>query len=300
MSAKTRDRVSGVLLLDKPLDMTSSLAVQIAKRVMNARKAGHTGTLDPKASGLLPIAFGDATKWVASYIEERKSYEATLCLGVVTTTDDTEGEVVKRQDVDLTLEDIKPILERFTGEIEQIPPMHSAIKVDGQALYFLARQGIEVERKARPVTIFSIVVLSFEAPYLKLAVTCSKGTYIRVLAKDIGEALGCGAHLSALRRTMVGGFRIEEAATFEALETIDIDARRAKLLAADVLIADMPALHFDAVTALRLVNGQRLNLGRKTPDAIYRLYNDKSEFLGTGRVKSGILSPDKMLSTSDD
>jgi tRNA pseudouridine55 synthase len=195
---KPRDLVDGVLLLDKPVGLSSNDALLKAKRVFNAKKAGHTGTLDPFATGLLPLCFGEATKFSQDLLEADKTYEATVHLGIMTTTGDTEGETVEQRDVDVTREQIEAVLARFRGPIFQVPPMYSALKRDGKALYEYAREGITLEREARPVTIHGLSLIDYSAPFLKILVTCSKGTYVRVLGEDIGAALGCGAHLSAL------------------------------------------------------------------------------------------------------
>src|SRR5512145_1232425 len=200
--AKPRgERVDGVLLLDKPVGVTSNRALQTARRLLNARKAGHTGTLDPMASGLLPVMLGEATKFSADLLDADKSYRATVRLGVTTTTGDGEGEVIERRPVALAPGDVEAALQRLTGAIEQVPPMHSALKREGRPLYELARAGIEVERAPRPVRIDRLQVVERADDALVLDVDCSKGTYVRVLAEDLGRALGCGAHLAALRRT---------------------------------------------------------------------------------------------------
>ncbi|HET7794053.1 MAG TPA: tRNA pseudouridine(55) synthase TruB, partial [Rhizobacter sp.] len=207
--------VHGVLLLDKPLGLSSNDALQKAKRLYRAEKAGHTGTLDPLATGLLPLCFGAATKFSQVSLEADKTYRATLKLGVTTRTADAEGEVLQTREVQVTREQIEAACERFTGEIAQVPPMHSALKRDGKALYEYARAGIEVEREARQVTIHAIAIIGWQHDELTLDVRCSKGTYIRTLAEDIGEALGCGAHLSALRRTASGPLTLDAACTLE-------------------------------------------------------------------------------------
>src|SRR5574343_735181 len=202
---RTWKQVDGVLLLDKPLGMTSNDALQKARRLFSAAKGGHTGTLDPLATGLLPLCFGEATKFSADLLDADKTYEAVLKLGVTTDSGDAEGSVVATAEVNVDATQIADVLRQFTGDIQQIPPMHSALKRDGRPLYELARQGIEVEREARAVTIHRIDLLAFAGDRLQIRVACSKGTYIRVLAADIGQALGCGAHLAGLRRSGVGG-----------------------------------------------------------------------------------------------
>ncbi len=222
MSRRRRgEDITGVLLLDKPVDLSSNHALQRAKRAFNANKAGHTGTLDPFATGLLVCCFGRATKISTLMLEADKSYRATLSLGAETDSGDLTGEVVQQADyqaVDLSSERVKEVLTQFKGEIEQIPPMHSALKRDGKPLYEYARQGIVLERPPRQVTIYSIELISLEADTLVLDVECSKGTYIRTLAQDIGRVLGCYAHLSALRRLSVGDFLLSDAVTLEQIQ----------------------------------------------------------------------------------
>jgi tRNA pseudouridine55 synthase len=212
-------RVDGILLLDKPLGVSSNHALQRVKRLFNAQKAGHTGNLDPLATGVLPICLGEATKVSAFLLDADKRYLGKVKLGVRTRTADAEGEVIETREVgELDEARVRAVLQRFLGEIEQVPPMHSAIKVDGQPLYKLAHQGLEVERKPRRVTIYSLDLLSIAGDILEIDVRCSKGTYIRTLAEDIGEALGCGAHLAGLVRTEAGPFRLEEAVDMPSLE----------------------------------------------------------------------------------
>jgi tRNA pseudouridine(55) synthase len=214
---RKRVPVHGVLLLDKPEGLSSNDALVRAKRLLNAEKAGHTGTLDPFATGLLPLCFGEATKFSQDLLEADKTYETTVQLGVSTNTGDTEGEVTATAEVAVTPAQIEAVLARFRGPIAQVPPMHSALKRDGRPLYEYARAGITLEREARQVVIHALELLSYEAPLLRLSVTCSKGTYVRVLGEDIGAALGCGAHLKTLRRTAVGRLTLEGAITLEQL-----------------------------------------------------------------------------------
>jgi tRNA pseudouridine55 synthase len=252
--------IDGALLLDKPLGLTSNAALQKAKRLLGAAKAGHAGTLDPLASGLLLVLFGEATKFAGPLLDADKEYVACLSLGERTTTGDAEGEVLEKRPVNLTEESLRPVLQRFRGEIEQVPPMHSALKHKGTPLYLLARRGQEVERAARRVRVSTLQVESFEGASLVLRVVCSKGTYIRVLAEDIGEALGCGAHLSGLRRTTSGGFRIEDAVTLEALEGMPMDERRRRLLSLPALLEGLPRAELGAAEEARLRQGQALKI----------------------------------------
>jgi len=298
---KARVPVHGVLLLDKGAGMSSNDALMQAKRLLNARKAGHTGTLDPFATGLLPLCFGEATKFSQDLLEADKTYETRVHLGVTTTTGDTEGEVVQRCDVDASLERIEAVLARFRGEIEQIPPMHSALKRDGKPLYEYARAGVTLEREARPVIIRALELLDYRPPFLDLRVTCSKGTYIRVLGEDIGAALGCGAHLQTLRRTAVGRLSIGQALPLERLAGVTEGERPGLLAPVDALLSSFPALHLPPALAERFLHGQRLALGKEgiaTPGAgrvrVYR--QDTAHLLGSAILhEHGVLAPERLI-----
>jgi len=255
-------RVDGVLLLDKPSGMTSNSALQSARRLFSAAKAGHTGTLDPLATGLLPVCFGEATKFSADLLEADKTYEADLLFGVTTDTADAEGEVLLRRPVDFVRADLDAALLRFHGLIHQVPPMYSALKRDGQPLYKLARQGIEVERKAREVTISSLELIEHTGERARLRVSCSKGTYIRTLAEDIGEVLGCGAHLTALRRTAVGDLTIADAVTLDRLQELSEENRAHCLLPPDALLQTLPVVHLESDAMSRFVHGNPVNPGQ--------------------------------------
>lgn len=252
---KAWKQVDGVLLLDKPVGMTSNDALQKARRLFSAAKGGHTGTLDPLASGLLPLCFGEATKFSADLLDADKTYEASLKLGVTTDSGDAEGQVIANRPVAVYLADIEAVLPRFRGAILQVPPMHSALKRDGRPLYALARRGVEVEREARPVTIHGLEIMSFAGAALSLRVRCSKGTYIRVLAADIGEALGCGAHLSALRRTEVADLDLGHAVTLATIEALAEGERAACLRPVDALLQSLPRVDLDGLEAERFRHG---------------------------------------------
>jgi len=283
--------VDGALLLDKPVGGSSNAVLQRAKRLFGAKKAGHGGTLDPLASGLLVAVFGEATKFAGPLLEGDKEYLATLRLGATTTTGDAEGQVVERRDIPGELEKALPsILERFKGEIEQVPPMYSALKRDGVPLYKLARRGEEVERKPRRVTIIRLDLLGFDGSAMEIGVRCSKGTYIRSLAQDIGEALGCGAHLAALRRTGSGRFRIEDAVGLDALEALAPAARLQKLLPLSALLADLPRVELDAASAARLRNGQALPF-TGLAEGLCGVYGPGGAVLGLGRSDGASLHP---------
>ena len=295
---KVRDLVDGVLLLDKPVGLSSNDALIKAKRVLNAKKAGHTGTLDPFATGLLPLCFGEATKFSQDLLEADKTYQTTVHLGITTNTGDTEGEATDTRAVDVTVEQIEAVLATFRGPILQVPPMYSALKRDGKAYYEYAREGITLEREARPVTILDLKFLEYSAPFLKLSVTCSKGTYIRVLGEDIGNALGCGAHLNALRRTQVGALTTEGMLTLEALQA---SASPLALLApVDALLSSFPAVMLTEELAKRFLQGQRLALGKEYVEVPQeqgrvRVYHD-GRLLGTGILQEyAILAPERLI-----
>ncbi len=298
---KPRDLVDGVLLLDKPVGLSSNDALIKAKRIMNAKKAGHTGTLDPFATGLLPLCFGEATKFSQDLLEADKTYDATVHLGIMTTTGDTEGEVIETLPVDVSIEQIQAALARFRGPILQVPPMYSALKRDGKALYEYAREGITLEREARPVTIHGLELLAYEAPMLKIRVTCSKGTYVRVLGEDIGAALGCGAHLNALRRIQVGALTSE---TMITLEDLQAHAAPLSLLApVDALLSTFPAVELTPELAKRFLNGQRLALGKENvvvpaePGRV-RVYCD-GKLLGTANLQEyAVLAPERLIAAT--
>jgi tRNA pseudouridine55 synthase len=297
--------VHGVLLLDKPLGLSSNDALQKAKRLYRAEKAGHTGTLDPLATGLLPLCFGAATKFSQISLDADKSYRATLKLGVTTTTADAEGEVLRQREVTVTRADVQDTCARFIGAILQTPPMHSALKRDGKPLYEYARAGIEVEREARAVTIHSIDIACGEHDTWMLDVRCSKGTYIRTLAEDIGEALGCGAHLIGLRRTGSGALSLNRAHTLDQLAEMSEEERDAALMYADALLADWPVVRLGAEDAGRFLSGVRRRLGladapnvRVYGPAPQALPGGKEEhvFLGGGHITAGELISTRLLS----
>lgn len=298
---KPRDPVDGVLLLDKPVGLSSNDALIKAKRVMNAKKAGHTGTLDPFATGLLPLCFGEATKFSQDLLEADKTYEATVHLGIMTTTGDTEGERLETREVDVTLEQIEAALARFRGPILQVPPMYSALKRDGKALYEYAREGITLEREARPVTIHGLELVDYAAPMLKIRVTCSKGTYVRVLGEDIGAALGCGAHLNALRRIQVGTLTAARMITLEELQAHPDP--RSLLDPVDALLSSFPSVELTDELAKRFLNGQRLALGKESvmvPQALgrVRVYH-AGKLLGTANLQEyAILAPERLIAAT--
>lgn len=291
---KTWKQVDGVLLLDKPLGMTSNDALQKARRLFSAAKGGHTGTLDPLATGLLPLCFGEATKFSADLLDADKTYEAVLKLGVTTDSGDAEGSVVATAEVSVGASQVADVLPQFVRNIQQVPPMHSALKRDGRPLYELARQGIEVEREARTVTIHAIDCLAFSGDSLTLRVACSKGTYIRVLAADIGQALGCGAHLTALRRTVVGDLTLDSAMTLAELDTVDEGARAGLLLPVDALLQSLPILQLEGGEANRFKHGNPVALPAGMAGKI-RVYAE-DRLIGVGEPgHGGLLWPKRLV-----
>jgi tRNA pseudouridine55 synthase len=293
-----RRAVHGVLLLDKAVGLSSNAALQRAKRLFRAEKAGHTGTLDPLASGLLPLCFGAATKFAQISLDAEKRYLATLRLGQTTTTGDAEGTVVRERPVAVSRDQLEACCARFVGSIRQVPPMHSALKHDGRPLYDYARAGIEIEREPRDVTIRSIVVVRGEGDRWTIDVACSKGTYVRTLAEDIGEALGCGAHLAALRRTGSGALDVGAARTIEALESLAPEALDAALLPADALIADWPKVALAAEDAGRFLTGVRRRLALADQPHV-RVYGPGDAFLGSAHIAGGELIAGRLLSPAE-
>lgn len=291
---KAWKQVDGVLLLDKPIGFTSNDALQKARRLFSAAKGGHTGTLDPMASGLLPLCFGEATKFSADLLDADKTYEAEVKLGVSTDSGDAEGLVTATAAVDVTESAIFAVLPRFTGKLMQVPPMHSALKRDGRPLYELARKGIEVERAPRAVVIHGIDFLGRNSDTLTLRVACSKGTYIRVLAADIGQALGCGAHLSALRRTRVGDLDLSHAVTMTELEALDESMRGRHLLPVDALLQSLPRVDLEGEPAQRFLHGNPVDLPEGLVGKI-RVYAD-DRLIGVGEPGTqGLLWPKRLV-----
>ncbi|WP_347554554.1 tRNA pseudouridine(55) synthase TruB [Robbsia sp. KACC 23696] len=327
--------LDGVLLIDKPLGLSSNDVLIKAKGMLRAKKAGHTGTLDPLASGLLPVCFGEATKFSQDLLDADKTYEATMQLGARSTTGDAEGEIIDRRPVEVTFAQLAPVFARFTGTIAQVPPMYSALKRDGKPLYEYARAGVEVEREAREVQILALTVLSDEGPLLqdgqvRFRVTCSKGTYVRTLAEDLGEALGCGAYLIALRRTGVATLSIDDAITLDALQeradavwgakeggetSDDVRERQAEAATAaisaclqpvDALLQRLPQVTLDAAFSTRFLHGQRLRLAAGAVDmpegyaGLVRVYAADAaapRLLGTANWDDGLLAPARLIGT---
>ena len=304
MNAAPRARVQrrpvhGVLLLDKPLGLSSNQALQKAKWLLRAEKAGHTGTLDPLATGVLPLCFGAATKFSQLHLEADKTYETTVRLGVNTTTADAEGEVVQIRPVACSVGQVVEVLDRFTGPIRQVPPMYSALKKDGKALYEYARAGETVERPARDVVIHDLELLDMaltgEAPYLTLRVHCSKGTYIRTLGEDIANALSCGGHLTMLRRVQTGPFTADHCITLQTLEAMDEAERIAALLPVERLLTTHTSVTLEAEDAGRFLSGMRRRVPQSDCEAVAVHGRNPDALLGTARIVAGELIPARLL-----
>mgnify|MGYP000936358281 CR=1 FL=1 len=287
--------IDGVFLLNKPLGFSSNQALKKIQWLFNAKKAGHTGTLDPMASGLLPICIGEATKFSNRLLEANKTYIATVQLGLTTTTGDQEGEVVSQKEVVLKPNQLQETLQKFTGDITQIPPMFSALKFEGKPLYEYARQGIEIERKPRPVTIYDIKLNKIEESIVMLEVICSKGTYIRTLAEDIGHALGCGAHLKGLERTQTGHFQLPDALTIEALEAMSMASREKTLLPVDALLEGLSSIELTVTETEAIKKGQAIDFNSENDNEL-RLYGASGQFLGVGQPDlQGRLFPKRLI-----
>jgi len=289
--------VNGMLLLDKPIGCSSNQALQKAKFLLNAQKAGHTGSLDPLATGLLPLCFGETTKISGMFLHADKTYTVSIRLGITTETGDSEGTVISRQEVDIQEESLLSTLDRYRGDFMQTPPMYSALKQNGQPLYKLARQGVTVKREARPVTVYSLDILNWEQDLLELKVSCSRGFYIRTLAEDIGNDLGCGAHVEVLRRTQVGDFRVDQAITMDQLEAILSPQDRAKvLLATDEGLAHLPEVRLPENLARYIKLGQSIRASNTTLPGLVRVYAETTGFIGLGEISSDFkLSPKRLF-----
>ena len=291
-----RQPIDGVLLLNKPVGITSNAALQKAKWLLNAKKGGHTGTLDPFADGLLPLCFGEATKFSGYLLDADKRYRAVMQLGVTTSTGDPEGDTLDTRAVNASRDDILAVLPRFMGEIEQIPPMHSALKHQGRPLYEYARAGIEIDRPPRKVTIRALDLIECDSPRVVLDVQCTAGTYIRTLAQDIGAALGCGAHLTALTRTAAGGFNLNQAHTLTELEALEPSQRQTGLLPVDCLVAYLPALHLDETDVTAICQGRSI-ADPGTHVGLMRLYTGANRFLGLAEAEAGLLVSRRLIAT---
>ena len=287
--------INGVFLLDKPLGFSSNQVLKKIQWLFNAKKAGHTGTLDPMASGLLPICLGEATKFSHHLLNANKTYIATIQLGMTTTTGDQEGEVVSEKEVILNEVQLKETLQKFMGDITQIPPMYSALKFEGKPLYEYARKGIEIERKSRQITIHDIKLMKIEASKMTVEVFCSKGTYIRTLAEDIGQALGCGAYLKALKRTQTGNFQVANAFSIEALESMAMSSREKVLLPIDTLLKGLSSIELTFTEIEAIKKGQSIDFNGKNLNEL-RLYSSSGQFVGVGQPDlQGRLLPKRLI-----
>ena len=296
---KGRD-ISGILLLDKPVGMTSNAALQTVKRFYKAAKAGHTGNLDPAASGLLPICLGEATKISGYLLDSNKRYRGTCKLGIRTRSADADGEIIETRPVpQFDAAELERVLRQFIGEIEQVPPMHSALKVNGVPLYKLAHQGQEIERKARRITIYQLDLLARQGDELKLDIHCSKGTYIRTLAEDIGEELGCGAHLNALQRTRSGPFSLDQAISLAELAHVAEDGCEALdslLLPIQEALEDWPRISLSANSAYYLQQGQAVQVPHAPSQGWVQLEREDGLFLGIGQImEDGRVAPRRLI-----
>jgi tRNA pseudouridine55 synthase len=302
-------QIDGVLLLDKPAGMTSNAALQVAKRLFDASKAGHTGSLDPLATGVLPLCFGEATKFSQYLLDANKQYRTRIKLGMTTDSGDADGQVTGEIPVPtLDAEKLETALAQFRGVIEQIPPMFSALKVNGQPLYKLARQGIEIERKSRRVTIFELLLEDFSADEVQLRVTCSKGTYIRTIAEDLGKVLGCGAHVIGLRRLAAGPFELTRSVTLAQLEAIKSDAGLAALddtlLPVGAAVSDWPAVELPEVTSGYFKQGQAVQIAHAPTAGWVRIFSEATtvqdiEFLGVGEIlEDGRVTPRRLVASA--
>ncbi len=290
-----RRRVDGVLLLDKPAGITSNAALQKVRWLFNAAKGGHTGTLDPMATGLLPLCFGEATKFAGELLDADKAYRATLRFGITTDTADADGHVLETRPVAVTEEQLRCVMATFVGETDQVPPMYSALKRDGKPLYEYARAGIELERVPRRITIRRLDLCSFAGDEATIHVDCSKGTYVRTLAADIGVALGCGAHLTALRRTRIGGLEVAGAVTMAELEASTVGDRDARLCPVDSLLADLPTANLNEHDTERVLHGQGFRWDGLAGQR-FRIFGADGYFLGLGEVSAdGRLNPRRLV-----
>ena len=293
---RIKRNVNGVLLLDKPLGFSSNQALQKVKWLYQAAKAGHTGTLDPLATGLLPICLGEATKFAQYVTDADKTYFATIKLGATTTTGDAEGEVLITAPVNISETQFKQTCQQFIGYISQVPPMYSALKFEGRALYSYAREGVDIARQRRLIHISNISLENFDADIAQITVTCSKGTYIRTLAEDIGAVLGCGAHLIGLRRTETAGYLLSDAITIEQLESFSIEARDALLLPVDSAIESLPKVVLNTDAAYFMMQGQAVWQAGKIADSELRLYDEQNNFLGLGFLQDdGKIAPKRLI-----
>ena len=297
-------KINGIFLLNKPIGVSSNHALQRVKRIFKAAKAGHTGSLDPLASGMLPICLGEATKFSQFLLDSDKRYQVQGLLGIKTETADAEGAAIATSEVNVSEAEVLKVMENYRGDIEQIPSMYSAIKVDGQPLYKLAREGITIERKSRPITIYRLELTSFETPYVEMDVTCSKGTYIRNLIEDIGDDLDCGAHVTRLHRSEVGPYKSESMMTFEQLEELlessGMDALDETLLPVYSSVSHWPEVVLDSSLAFYVQQGQAIQVYEAPKKGGVRLMTESGDFLGIGEVnEDGMVAPKRLISQQE-
>ena len=298
--ANNNKSVSGVLLLDKPAGISSNSALRRVKNLLQLRKAGHTGSLDPVATGLLPICLGSATKVAGFFLDADKRYRTRIKLGESTDTGDCDGQVIERRTVCVTKSELSKILKNFVGEYDQVPPMYSAVKVNGEPLYKLARRGIEIERSARRVTIYDLKLLDFTTLSFEIELGCSRGFYVRVLAHEIGEQLGCGGHVESLRRLGVGQLNIEDSYTIEQIEQLDsVEERRKLIIPGDQTLSHLPKIDLSFDAAYYLCRGQTVRAGNLPPEGMVRLYENTVGFLGIGTsLGDGRVAPKRLFHAS--
>ena len=294
-------KINGIFLLNKPIGLSSNHALQRVKRLFNAAKAGHTGSLDPLASGMLPICLGEATKFSQYLLDSDKRYQVQGLLGIKTETADAEGAAIATAEVNATEAEVLSVMENYRGNIEQIPSMYSAIKIDGQPLYKLARQGITVERKSRPVTIHELELISFDSPYVEMDVYCSKGTYIRNLVEDIGDDLGCGAHVTRLHRSQVGPYLADAMMSLEQAEALveesGLEALDEMLLPVYSSVAHWPEVILNSSLAFYIQQGQPIQASDAPLEGDVRLVTDDGQFLGIGEInEDGMVAPKRLIS----
>ncbi|HZQ61383.1 MAG TPA: tRNA pseudouridine(55) synthase TruB [Casimicrobiaceae bacterium] len=292
-----REHVDGVLLLDKPSGLSSNAALQRARRLFNAAKAGHTGTLDPLASGLLPLCFGDATKFAQALLDARKEYVATVQFGTATDTGDAEGEVVAHAPVAFATADLDAVLQRFVGTTQQLPPRYAALKYQGRNYYEYARAGLDVPRLPRTIHIDTLELMEHAGDRAILRVACSKGTYVRALVEDIARALGSAGHLAGLRRNASGPFRIDQARRLEEIESLDASTRRSLLLPVDVPIADLPSIALSEEQSRALIEGRPVRVSSARAGRI-RAYDSDGAFLGLAELEADLLRAVRLVDTS--
>ena len=296
---KEKLKINGLLLIDKPLGFSSNQALSKIKWIYSAKKAGHTGTLDPLATGLLPICFGEATKFSSHLLNSEKTYEASIKLGWKSSTGDAEGKLTESKIISISLNKLEEVLSSFVGLSNQTPPMFSALKHKGQPLYKLAREGVRIERQQREIKISELKLLSYENNIIKFAVSCSKGTYIRTLAEDIANKLGMDGYLIDLRRTKIGNLNVQNALSLDKIEAISADKRNDFIMPTEALVGEYPKIILTESEENFIKNGQQIQLPKKVNPEIYRLFSKNSTFIGLGEIDSkNLLKAVRLISTN--